>query len=111
MNDDDDSDIDVDSSVSCARCEAVCCRMTVVLMPDDRVPQWLVHRGASGLETLAKGEDGWCAAVDPVTFGCTIYDDRPGICRKFTMGGPSCRDERERWSQGPALPMPVVTFG
>ena len=28
---------------------------------------------------------------------CTIYEDRPGVCRKFAMGGPYCRDERDTW--------------
>lgn len=87
----------VDPSVQCTTCEAVCCRLTVVLMPEDRVPAWLVTHDEHGLEVLAKGEDGWCAAVNPNTSGCTIYDDRPSICRKFAMGSPSCRDERTRW--------------
>ena len=72
----------VNPSVSCNDCEAVCCRLTVLLMPDDHVPEWLIDRDAHGMETLAKGEDGWCAAVDPNTSRCTIYEQRPAICRK-----------------------------
>ncbi len=87
----------VDPAVHCDTCEAVCCRLTVVLMPEDHVPAWLVDRDEHGLETLAKGEDGWCAAVNPNTSGCTIYADRPTICRKYAMGSPSCRDERHKW--------------
>ena len=87
----------IDPSVSCSDCEAVCCRLTVVIMPEDRVPTWLVDHDSHGLPTLAKGEDGWCAAVDPLTSRCTIYEDRPAICRKFAMGSPSCRDERSTW--------------
>jgi len=87
----------VDPAVHCDTCEAVCCRLTVVLMPEDRVPAWLIDRDEHGLETLAKGEDGWCAAVNPNTSGCTIYADRPTICRKYAMGSPSCRDERHKW--------------
>ncbi|SFR93669.1 Putative zinc-or iron-chelating domain-containing protein [Dyella sp. OK004] len=92
----------VDPSVSCDRCEAVCCRLTVVLMPDDNVPDWLIDRHTHGMETLAKGDDGWCVAVDRNTFRCTIYDQRPGICRKFTTGSPGCRYEREQWFDRPA---------
>lgn len=98
----------VDPGVQCSSCEAVCCRLTVVLMPGDHVPEWLVHRDAHGPDTLAKGEDGWCAAVDPNTFRCTIYDERPEICRKFAMGSPCCRDERAKWRDSHALPTPVV---
>ena len=96
----------IDPTVQCTSCEAVCCRLTVVLMPEDRVPAWLVARDEHGLETLAKGEDGWCAAIDPNTFRCTIYADRPTVCRKFAMGGPSCRDERHKWF-GNAIPTAV----
>ncbi|MBN8893435.1 MAG: YkgJ family cysteine cluster protein [Rhodanobacter sp.] len=87
----------IDPGVQCTTCEAVCCRLTVVLMPEDHVPAWLVDHDAHGMEILAKGEDGWCAAVDPNTSRCTIYEDRPAICRKYAMGSPSCRDERHKW--------------
>lgn len=100
----------VDPSVQCDTCEAVCCRLTVVLMPEDRVPRWLVHEDARGFQTLAKGEDGWCAAVDPLDFRCSIYADRPAICRKFAMGSPSCRHERAEWTAHRALPTTVQTW-
>jgi Fe-S-cluster containining protein len=87
----------IDPAVQCTDCEAVCCRLTVMLLPGDRVPAWLVVRDEHGAETLAKEEDGWCAALDPNSFRCTIYADRPAVCRKFAMGGPSCRDERRKW--------------
>ncbi|HUH32124.1 MAG TPA: YkgJ family cysteine cluster protein [Rhodanobacter sp.] len=96
----------VDPSVQCSTCEAVCCRLTVVLMPEDHVPEWMTTRDERGMETMAKGEDGWCVALDRNTHRCTIYDERPGICRKYAMGGPSCRDERARWF-GAAIPTPV----
>lgn len=101
----------VDPTVQCDTCEAVCCRLTVVLMPEDRVPRWLVHEDARGFQTLAKSEDGWCAAVDPLDFRCTIYADRPAICRKFAMGSPSCRHERVEWAAHRAVPTPVQTWG
>lgn len=96
----------VDPTVQCNTCEAVCCRLKVVLLPEDRVPSWLRDHDEHGLEILSKGEDGWCAAVDPITHGCTIYADRPTICRKYAMGSPSCRDEREKWF-GAAIPTTV----
>jgi uncharacterized protein len=77
-----------------------------VLMPEDRVPDWLVTYDDHGLAILAKGEDGWCAAVDRTTWRCTIYEQRPTICRKYAMGSPGCRDERRKW-YGTRLPTPV----
>lgn len=97
----------IDPNVHCGECEAVCCRLTVVLMPEDRVPGWLVREDERGLRTLAKSDDGWCIAVDRDDFRCGIYADRPTICRKFAMGSPSCRHEREQWSAQRALPTPL----
>ncbi len=98
----------IDPSVHCSDCEAACCQLTVVLMPEDDVPEWLIHHSSHGPDTLAKGEDGWCAAIDPNTSRCTIYEQRPTICRKFAMGSPGCRDERARWFGRAVFPTPVV---
>jgi Fe-S-cluster containining protein len=87
----------VDPSVHCNTCEAVCCRLTVYLMPDDAVPAWLSVHDEHGMEQMAKGDDGWCVALDRNSMRCTIYEQRPGVCRKFAMGGPYCRDERDTW--------------
>ena len=91
------SDHEVDTSVSCGRCDAVCCRLTVVVMPEDDVPRHLVERSEQGLEVMAHDEDGWCVAVDPARMCCGIYEQRPAICRKFAMGSAYCRDERDRY--------------
>ena len=84
----------VDASVSCTHCDAVCCRLTVVVMPEDQVPRHLVERNEHGVEVMAHDEDGWCVAVDPLRMCCSIYEQRPAICRKFAMGSEYCRDER-----------------
>jgi len=87
----------IDPDVSCTACDAVCCRLTVVLLPDDRVPYHLTDRDAKGLPVMARGEDGWCAALDHTHMCCSIYEQRPAICRKFAMGGAYCRSERARY--------------
>jgi Fe-S-cluster containining protein len=28
--------------------------------------------------------------------GCSIYEDRPSVCREFEAGGPLCREAREQ---------------
>ena len=84
----------VDPDVSCSSCDAVCCRLTVVVMPEDQVPRHLVERNEHGVEVMAHDEDGWCVAVDPLRMCCSIYEQRPAICRKFAMGSEYCRDER-----------------
>ncbi len=84
---------------TCDRCDAVCCRLTVVLMPEDRVPGHFIDRQTHGVATMARNEEGWCAAIDPLHLHCTIYADRPSICRKFAMAGPYCLDIRATYRE------------
>ena len=104
MNDEDP----IDSSVQCSACEAVCCRLPVLLMPEDAIPARYVAQDSHGLEVVAKSADGWCAALNRNTMLCSIYDIRPTICRGFDMGGHDCRDERAAWYGHNAPQIPVV---
>lgn len=88
-------DESIDAGVSCGHCDAICCRLTVVLMPDDDVPTHLTDHTEHGLHVMARDDEGWCVAVDPLRMCCSIYDQRPSVCRKFAMGSPYCRHVRE----------------
>ncbi len=91
---------DIDCSISCQRCDAVCCRQTVLVMPEDTaVPRHMIARTPHGLHVMAHDEDGWCVAVDATRMNCTIYGQRPGICRAFRMGSPDCRSVRDAYSR------------
>jgi Fe-S-cluster containining protein len=85
--------------VDCGSCDAVCCRLTVVLLPGDDVPEHLTATTDAGLHVMAHDEDGWCVAVDGARMCCSIYETRPAICRKFAMGGPYCRDVRDEYTR------------
>ena len=100
----------IDPSVSCSSCDAVCCRLTVVLMPEDRIPAHLVERTEQGLEVMARDEEGWCRAVDPLRMCCSIYDQRPGICRKFAMGSEYCREVRATYRDENARGIPLTLY-
>lgn len=82
----------------CGRCEAVCCRLTVTLLPGDDVPHWMVAEQENGPASMAKGEDGWCVALDRNSMRCGIYEQRPRLCRTYLMGGRLCRYERAEWA-------------
>ena len=84
---------------SCHRCAAVCCRLTVVLMPEDRIPAHLTTTSPEGLTVMAREPDGWCAALDPLRMNCTIYEQRPDTCRRFVMDGAYCRAARKDYQQ------------
>ena len=91
-----DTDV-VDPKVQCSNCEAVCCRLTVMVMPEDIVPRNLVACDEHGMEVMAQGEDGWCIALDHKTMSCSIYTQRPSACRRFLMGGAPCLSERAEY--------------
>jgi Fe-S-cluster containining protein len=80
--------------VHCSRCDALCCRLTVVLFEEDSIPSHLSEFNAQGVRVMARDDDGWCVALDGSKMNCGIYDTRPTICRKFTMAGPYCLDVR-----------------
>lgn len=96
----------IDPRVSCRDCMALCCRLTVLLMPGDRVPAHMIERTPRGDEQMARGEDGWCVAIDEQRRNCSIYEQRPSACRRFAMGGPYCRAEREDYYERGAKDMP-----
>lgn len=65
-----------------------------MLISDTGVPPHLVHTDDWGGMTMARLEDGWCAALDRATLRCLIYERRPYVCRALEMGGPECIAER-----------------
>ncbi len=86
-----------DEDISCATCKACCCKLEVMLMGEDDIPEqhtiqdvwggWIMRRLVDG--------DGWCSALDRTTMRCTIYARRPEICREFAMGEHDCLDQRQ----------------
>lgn len=78
----------------CSRCDAVCCRLTVVVQPEDGIAEHLTAR-RGGLRVMAHDADGWCVALDSARMCCSIYDARPAVCRRFEMNGPHCQAVRE----------------
>ena len=93
--------------IHCGNCDAVCCRLTVVLLPCDEVPEHLTTTTEAGLHVMARDEEGWCVGIDHNRMCCSIYANRPAICRKFRMAGPYCREVRadyaDRRARGIAL--------
>ena len=96
-------------TVHCTRCEAVCCRLTVTLLPSDRVPSHYIAVDEQGTEVMAQNEDGWCVAVDTNRLCCTIYENRPALCREFEMGGAFCVDVRGDYARMRGIPVVLTT--
>ncbi len=94
----------------CERCDAVCCRLTVVLQPEDRVAPHLTARTPAGLHVMGRDEEGWCVAIDAARMRCSIYATRPQVCRRFEMGGPYCREVREDYTDRNARGIPLAMY-
>ncbi len=94
------------TTVACDNCVARCCRLTVVLMPSDDVPVRYVEHDEHDLPTMARGDDGWCLALDRGSLRCTIYEQRPLVCREFPEGGDDCLAERALWRRSIAAANP-----
>ncbi len=84
----------IDKGITCSSCEAICCRMEVMIITDTGVPDRFIKTDKWGGETMSRLGDGWCAALDRNTMLCSIYDNRPLICREFAMGESECIEAR-----------------
>ena len=94
----------------CDRCDAVCCRLTVVLMPEDRIPARFTTRNSHGVEVMARDEEGWCVAIDGARMCCSIYESRPDVCRRFAMDGPYCREIHADYLSRASRGIPLVMY-
>ncbi|HTN34206.1 MAG TPA: YkgJ family cysteine cluster protein [Marinobacter sp.] len=90
-----------DPGINCTNCQASCCRLEVMLITETGVPERFIEVDQWGGRTMARSEDGWCAALDRRTMSCSIYAKRPLICREFEMGGYDCIAERAATTPGP----------
>ncbi len=57
---------------------------------DDHVPESLVAEH-NGVRCMDQRGNGACVALDAATNLCTIYADRPQVCRDFSRGSALCR--------------------
>lgn len=99
-----------EKGVHCSRCDALCCRLTVVLFEEDAIPAHLTERNEQGVTVMARDADGWCVALNSAQMNCGIYETRPTICRKFAMAGPYCRDVRNEAARA-QHPLPIALVG
>jgi Fe-S-cluster containining protein len=86
----------------CAGC-GQCCHLVVELIAGvDRVPEEYVVEH-DGVRCMDQHGDGACVALHAETRLCTIYDQRPQVCRDFARGSDLCR----KILRLPALPVAV----
>jgi Fe-S-cluster containining protein len=81
--------------VACSNCQACCCSSEVIIISDTGVPEQHIYADEHGSESMLRLADGWCSALDRNTMLCTIYENRPWVCREFEMGSYECINERK----------------
>ena len=79
----------------CAGC-GVCCHLTVELGPDDASVPAALTAEYDGVRYMDQLGNGACVALDPATRLCTIYAQRPAVCRSFERASERCRAVLER---------------
>ena len=82
------------SEVTCSNCRACCCSLEVMILSDTGVPSQYISVDQYGSETMLRLDDGRCSALDRDTLMCSIYENRPWVCREFEMGSYECINER-----------------
>lgn len=80
--------------ITCANCQACCCSSEVIIISDIGIPSQHVYVDENGSESMLRLDDGWCSALDRDTLMCSIYENRPWVCREFEMGSYECNKER-----------------
>lgn len=82
------------AAITCASCQACCCRLEVLLQGEDDVPMEMVAHDRWGGWVMARLADGLCVALNRNTFLCSIYERRPTVCRDYQAGDYECLQER-----------------
>jgi hypothetical protein len=72
-------------------CEARCCKLSVALSIQD-LDEGIIRWNYGRPYMLATTEDGYCIYSDPESRRCTIYENRPAICRVY-----HCRADERVW--------------
>jgi len=80
--------------VTCNTCHACCCRLEVMLITNTGAPARHIKTNRWGGEVMNRLDDGWSSALNRDNLMCTIYENRPWICREFEMSSYECITER-----------------
>lgn len=82
------------AEISCSNCQACCCSLEARIISDTGVPDQHIYVDAHGNESMLRLDDGWCSALNRDTLLCSIYENRPWVCREFEMASYECINER-----------------
>ena len=76
----------VDCAARLPICQAACCRMRFALSAPE-IESGPVKWDLGRPYLNRRGHDGYCHQCDPATHACGVYDERPGVCRRYSCAG------------------------
>ena len=95
MRHDDEVDDKESISVNCEKrkhlCKGACCKLTFALS-EDEVEAGNVKWDLEKPYYIRHEENGYCSHINSENYGCTIYNNRPDLCRAY-----SCKDDERIW--------------
>jgi Fe-S-cluster containining protein len=74
-----------------AVCKAVCCKLKFALSSEE-VDAGIAKWDIGHPYIIRQDSSGYCCHNDAATGGCTIYENRPMLCRRY-----SCRYDTRIW--------------
>jgi Fe-S-cluster containining protein len=82
----------VDCAARMPICQGVCCRLKFALTQDE-VERGQVKWDIGHPYVIRQDSNGYCTHNSPESHACTIYDDRPTLCRDY-----SCKGDGRIWT-------------
>lgn len=83
---------EVDCAARMHICHAVCCSLQFPLSAEE-VEAGRVKWDLGHPYMIRDNTDGYCCHNDPAGGGCTVYEDRPAVCRHY-----SCASDERIWT-------------
>ena len=83
----------VDCETRHPTCQAACCTFYKVILTEGEVRGGALLWDLGAPYSLPRGPSGHCAYLDRESLKCTVWQDRPFVCR-----GYSCESDREIWA-------------
>ena len=87
----DEKGVDVDCASLLPICQARCCTFKFYLTKQD-LDEGVARWDYGNPYWIRQSDEGYCVHCEPATRGCTIYEDRPHVCRRF-----DCRNDQRIW--------------
>ena len=82
----------VDCAARMDVCQAVCCRLKFALSQEE-IERGHVKWDIGHPYVIRQDSSGYCSHNDCASRSCTIYEDRPRLCREY-----SCRNDKRIWT-------------